>query len=103
MYIFINRYTIYSGDVALYDENGTHLVAAIRVPRYISTDTKKHRDFLFSVTKIGKKVVRGSITNDVRGASYSIGYVYDRFWKRNSSSIVHAVEWNNKHTHWVQR
>ena len=89
--------------MALYDENGAHLVAAIRVPKYVSANTKEHRDFLYSVAKIGKKVRRGSTSENVEGASYSVGFIYDRFWKRNNSSMIHEVEWNIKNSDWVKR
>lgn len=87
--------------MALYDNGGSHLV--IRVPKYVTKSTIQHREFLLSVTQHGKKVCRGAVTEDVKGAGYSVGFIYDRFWKRNNKPVVHEVEWNVKHPTWVHR
>ena len=89
--------------MALYDKKGSHLVAAIRVPKYVTKSTVQHREFLLSVTQHGKKVNRGAVTEEAKGVGYSVGFIYDRFWKRNDKPVVHEVEWNVKHPTWVCR
>ena len=96
-------YTIYSGNVAIYDIQGAHLVAGLRNPKFVPSNTAEKRDFLWSVCEIGTKVSRGSISDNSPVDSFSVGYIYDRFWKSNKKPMVHEVEWNTHHTGWVDR
>ena len=96
-------YTIYSGNVAIYDIQGAHLIAGLRTPKFVPSNTAKKREFLWSVCDIGRKVSRGYISDRSPGDSFSVGFIYDCFWKSNHKPMVHEVEWNTHHTSWVNR